>query len=872
LPPSVGIGTDGRAFMAEPRCNPPLPDRSEEAGGSNQRGPTVRIASCLSIVALLPTAASAQSLLSFSEDFDRYDLSAFSGTDGWESGYASDPWSTEFGDGIYATTDGSFGIWGSGDPIDNHLVYTGSSFDDTTVLATLETEDNDTMGLVVRYQDPENFYLGFVTNDRAPNIGTGAPKIPWGGAHIYKVVAGNATEIGWAPMDYRQGDPQPMQFSAVGTTLELWFDLNDNQRLDANELLLTVDDATFADGQFGLYCYDHGDIDGSSCTFDDLTVNVADFDGDGHAAYSNGGDDCDDRDAAVFPGAPETCNSVDDDCDDQIDEGVKSTYYADADHDGYGSAAFPTLACSGTVGLAADATDCDDHLASVHPYAPELVADGVDEDCDGLEACWDDADLDGWGTTDTVPSVDLVCDAPGEAVQLEDCDGADPSVHPFAAEVCDGIDQDCNGAIDDGVSVTYYTDDDHDGFGDPASATPVCGAPGPDQISDGSDCDDTDTGVFPGAVEVCDGVDQDCNGVLDDGLTTPAWMDVDGDGYGDPHNEVGVCGPTPGTVYDHQDCDDLDATVHPGALEVTDGVDQDCTGVADDGFDADGDGLIDGDELLIWSTDPHDPDSDDDLLRDGDEVFTCYTDPNNPDTDHGGVQDGTEVLGGTDPLDPTDDTEGDTDHDGLADLQEPYFGTDPHDADSDDDGLLDGAEALGSTVPTDPDADDDGLLDGIEAGVVAVNPDSADFPGDADPSTTTDPTNPDTDGDGLSDGVEDADGDGAWFVAVGGTGTEGVGESDPTGFDSDGDGLRDGEEVDRGWSPIDTDSDDGGIEDGEEALRGTDPLNPHDDYPSDIGLGFYHGGCDCDATGGTPGGAWLGLVLLVGTSRRVRKH
>src|SRR6185295_3637787 len=91
--------------------------------------------------------------------------------------------------------------------------------------------------------------------------------------------------------------------------------------------------------------------------------------------------DCNDNNSAVHPGATETCNSVDDDCDSQIDEGVQSTFYADTDGDGYGNTSSTTSACSAPSGYVADATDCNDANAAVNPGATE-ACNGVDDDCD----------------------------------------------------------------------------------------------------------------------------------------------------------------------------------------------------------------------------------------------------------------------------------------------------------------------------------------------------------------------------------------------------------------------------------------------------------------------------------------------------------
>jgi hypothetical protein len=91
----------------------------------------------------------------------------------------------------------------------------------------------------------------------------------------------------------------------------------------------------------------------------------------------------------------------------------------------------------------------------VHPGATEIPADGIDENCDGQELCYVDADHDGYGTTATVTSPSLTCSVPGVATNTTDCDDANPAVHPGATEVCNGIDDNCNGQIDEGVQLTF---------------------------------------------------------------------------------------------------------------------------------------------------------------------------------------------------------------------------------------------------------------------------------------------------------------------------------------------------------------------------------------------------------------------------------
>ncbi|MCB9762036.1 MAG: putative metal-binding motif-containing protein [Alphaproteobacteria bacterium] len=99
-----------------------------------------------------------------------------------------------------------------------------------------------------------------------------------------------------------------------------------------------------------------------------------------------------------------------------------------------------------------------------------------------------------------------------------------------------------------------------------------------------ADCDDGDPAVHPGADEVCDGVDNNCDGTVDEDATdAPTWYpDADADTFGDPASPATACAAPEGHVADATDCDDADATVHPGADEVCDGVDQDCDGEVDE--------------------------------------------------------------------------------------------------------------------------------------------------------------------------------------------------------------------------------------------------------------------------------------------------
>jgi hypothetical protein len=330
----------------------------------------------------------------------------------------------------------------------------------------------------------------------------------------------------------------------------------------------------------------------------DGSVGYVDVDADGWAACT----ECDDGDAAVSPDEPESCDGIDDDCDGAIDEpdAVDAVpWYDDRDADGFGDPDAGILACDAPPGTVADATDCDDDAAAVHPGAAEVCDDAVtDEDCDGAADDADpsasgrvrwyhDADADGYGDEDDAGRT--LCHAgSGDVTIRRDCDDADPDVNPHGIEICDAVDQDCDGAIDEAAvdAPSWYADLDGDGFGDALHATVACTAP-PRSVADATDCDDLDADRWPGAPETCNRVDDDCDGVADDdAVDALVWYaDSDLDGYGDATSAALACTAPSGTVADAADCNDDDAAVNPGATETCDGRDDDCDGTVD-GTDA----------------------------------------------------------------------------------------------------------------------------------------------------------------------------------------------------------------------------------------------------------------------------------------------
>jgi hypothetical protein len=163
-----------------------------------------------------------------------------------------------------------------------------------------------------------------------------------------------------------------------------------------------------------------------------------------------------------------------------------------------------------------------------------------------------------------------------------DCDDTDDEINPDATEICDDIDNDCDTQTDEGLTfTTYYTDADGDGYGMGVGQS-LCADPGPGFATQAGDCDDNNDDINPGEIEVCDGIDNDCDGQADEGVKTQYFADTDGDGFGDPNSMVTDCTQPQGYVTNNDDCDDTDDTVNPAEEEVCDNKDNDCNGVIDD--------------------------------------------------------------------------------------------------------------------------------------------------------------------------------------------------------------------------------------------------------------------------------------------------
>ncbi|MEL6343999.1 MAG: putative metal-binding motif-containing protein [Myxococcota bacterium] len=308
---------------------------------------------------------------------------------------------------------------------------------------------------------------------------------------------------------------------------------------------------------------------------EDEADTVVDADGDGFDADR----DCDDNNAAIFPGAQERCDGVDNNCDTLVDDEDSAVidaadWYLDSDADTFGDIRDTVRACAAPTGYVADNTDCDDSRDDVYPGGPE-VCDEIDNDCDELvddddedrfnaPAWYTDNDEDGYGET---ASVVVACVGPEGTVPLGgDCDDEDPTFNPDAVEddCTDPNDYNCDGS-------TGFQDADGDGY-------PAC-----------TECDDFNRDINPEGTEICNRVDDDCDGDIDiddDDLigAITIYVDDDEDGYGD-EDDAGTlsCAVSSGYVLDNTDCDDRSALSYPRtAFDFDDDNDNDCDGSIDE--------------------------------------------------------------------------------------------------------------------------------------------------------------------------------------------------------------------------------------------------------------------------------------------------
>lgn len=277
-------------------------------------------------------------------------------------------------------------------------------------------------------------------------------------------------------------------------------------------------------------------VNGNSLSTGDYPVNFSrnialcyDADGDGYFDQSRSSSSCpqpwDCNDSTTGdggqderPGLTERCDNEDNDCDGAIDEGC------DDDNDGYCDATMTkqtsliVSTCNQTASTASMGNDCDDSASTggnVYPGATE-ICDDKDNDCDGGtidEGCDNDGDgyCDASFAKQSGKTVASCSNTPSNASQGDDCADTNDRIYPGATEACNNVDDNCSGAADEGC------DDDNDDYCDAALVYTVSST-----CSAGGDCMDAPGfgAVYPGALELCDGLDNDCNGDVDDNLTS----------------------------------------------------------------------------------------------------------------------------------------------------------------------------------------------------------------------------------------------------------------------------------------------------------------------------------------------------------------
>lgn len=234
--------------------------------------------------------------------------------------------------------------------------------------------------------------------------------------------------------------------------------------------------------------------------------------------------DCNDLDSLISPVGTEACNALDDNCNGIIDEDfLHITYYADFDEDGFGDILNDTSSCFEIGGFILDNTDCNDSDSLINPSAIE-ICNTLDDNCNllidedlPLNIYYADSDSDNFGDADNL--INSCLDSiPGYISDSTDCDDSNPLIYPGAEEICNYLDDDCDGVIDDNLSYLHsFEDADADNFGNIEMDSLACDIPD-GYVIDDTDCDDTNPSIYPGAPEILNGLDDNCDGFIDEGL------------------------------------------------------------------------------------------------------------------------------------------------------------------------------------------------------------------------------------------------------------------------------------------------------------------------------------------------------------------
>jgi hypothetical protein len=486
-----------------------------------------------------------------------------------------------------------------------------------------------------------------------------------------------------------------------------------------------------------------------------------DADGDGYDKT----EDCNDLNPNIKPAAIEICNNLDDDCNNAADDNAVDciSFYKDVDKDKYGATDDYQCLCSPSGEYnATNNIDCDDTKEGINPKAKE-ICDDEDNDCDNstdeenADDCEDyyfDYDGDDYGVTGNKK---CLCAAAEyyRGTKQGDCNDYDEEINPEKETgeeeqeiLCNGKDDDCDGNTDekfedlDNDGIKDCVDPDRDGDGILNTADNCKDIPNPSQSdidkdesgdacdpdADGdgyfvndmpADCNDLNRNVHPGASELCNGLDDDCDNSIDSNAVNCLifYRDHDLDNYGDPDDHECLCSPEGEyTSLNPSDCNDSDSAVNPQAVETCDNLDNNCNGFVDEAFSKKGSPCDGGDS---------------DLCQEG--TWICNEEKNGL-VCSDSTEDNAELCNGID--DDCDgvipDNENDYDHDGFRkcqgdcnDLDINIFPNNPYDDCQDGiDNNCDGVDGK--------DMDHDGYGAGYGCpdcndGNASVNPDAVDF-------------------------------------------------------------------------------------------------------------------------------------------------
>lgn len=278
--------------------------------------------------------------------------------------------------------------------------------------------------------------------------------------------------------------------------------------------------------------------------------------------------DCNDLDNTINPQTPEYCDRIDNNCNSMTDENCGCVY-------------LETQPCGSNIGQCRPGTKTctlmgmwNECLGAIMPVIESC--DGLDNDCDGmtdeglLRLKYRDNDADGYG----MGEAGLICPGTtGYSERSGDCNDMNQFVYPDTAEICNGVDDDCDGMTDEGVLTTFYRDGDMDTFGAPLMSRQACMAP-TGFVNNGRDCNDSNTGINPNAMELCDMVDNDCDGMTDEGFNVEQTC------------STGIGGCTRSGVYvctgDRRNSACNASAGSPG-MEICNDRDDDCDGRTDEG-------------------------------------------------------------------------------------------------------------------------------------------------------------------------------------------------------------------------------------------------------------------------------------------------